>query len=242
MENEKLLRKVAIMSFKNAEQFIKDAEVLVKKRSYGHGFALAVLAEEELAKAVMYYLCAEGIFGINGKWRNDSIRHLRKQEFAFGIAFTYEMILIVEEAMDFAQRKAKGDAVKFKQIFEEKIAEILKKEEKLFASKRGDLYEHLKPFEKLQKKRERAMYVEANLQKTKITSPKDFKKSEAKQYITHVKERLEVLKDEISKKMKLQDKQVAMALMKMAVKQYTGEGKKKLLEWYGLSEKQFDVF
>jgi len=242
MKTEKPLRKVAIMSLKNAEQFIKDAEFLVKKRSYGHAFALSVLAEEELAKAVMYYLCAEGIFGINGKWRNDSIRHVRKQGFAFGIAFMYELILMIEEAMDFARRKARRDATKFKVIFEKKIAEILQKEMKLFASKRGDLYDHLKPFEKIQEKRERALYVEAKLQKGEITSPRDFKKSEAKQYISHVKERLEVLKDEINGKMKDQDKHVAMSLIKMSLNQCTDERKKKMLEWYGLPEKQFDAF
>lgn len=66
-EEEKLLRKIALLSLTNAEQYVKDAEFLVRKRSYGHAFALAVLGEEELAKAVMYYLCAEGIFGIDGK-------------------------------------------------------------------------------------------------------------------------------------------------------------------------------
>jgi len=241
-EKEKLLRKITLLSLKNAEQYINDAEVLVKKRSYGHAFALSVLAEEELAKAVMYYLCAEGIFGIEGKWRKDSLRHVRKQEFAFGIAFMYEMILIVEEALDFAQGKAKGNATRFKQIFERKIAEILQKEQKLFASKHGDVYEHLKPFEELQKKRERSMYVEADLRKREVTSPKDFKKSEAKQYIFHVQERVEVLRDEIKGKMKIQDKQVAMYLMKIALSQYDKEGKQKLLEWYGLSVEDLDKF
>jgi AbiV family abortive infection protein len=169
---EKLLRKIALLSLTNSEQYVKDAEFLVKKRSYGHAFALAVFGEEELAKAVMYYLCAEGIFGIDGKWRKNSLRHVGKQRFAFGIAFLYEIILTVEEAMDFAQKKAKRNAARFKQIFEKKIAEILQKEQKLFASKHGDIYEHLKPFEELQKKRERTMYVEANFQKMKVTSPR----------------------------------------------------------------------
>lgn len=241
-EKEKLLRKIALLSLKNAEQYITDAEVLVKKRSYGHAFALAVLGEEELAKAVMYYLCAEGIFGIEGKWRKDSLRHVRKQRFAFGIAFMYEIILIVEEAMNFAQKKAKGNTPRFGKIFEKKMAEILQKEQKLVASKHGDFYEHLKPFEELQKKREKAMYVEANLRKGEVTSPKDFKKSEAKQYISHVKERVEVLRDEIKRKMKIQDKQVAMCLMKVALSQYNEEGKQKLLEWYGLSVEDLDKF
>lgn len=165
-----------------------------------------------------------------------------KQRFAFGIAFLYEIILIVEEAMEFAQRKAKRNAARFKQIFEKKIAEILQKEYKLFASKHGDIYERLKPFEELQRERERAMYVEANFQKMEVTSPKDFKKPEAKQYLSHVKERVEALRDEIERKMKTQDKQVAMYLMNMALSQYNEEGKQKFLEWYGLSIEDLDKF
>jgi len=74
-------------------------------------------------------------------------------------------------------------------------AKILQDEQELFASKHEDVYGHLKHFEELQKKREKAMYVEVDLQKKDNTSPKDFKKSEAKHYISHVKERVQVLKD-----------------------------------------------
>ena len=241
-EREKLLRRTAELSLKNAEQYVEDAEVLFKKRSCGHAFALAVLAEEELAKAVMYHLCAEGIFGVEGRWRRDSLHHIRKQQFAFGIAFMYELRLMVEEAVELAERKAKKDAKKFKRVLQEKMTEILQDEQELFASKHGDVYEHLKHFEELQKKREKAMYVEVDLQKKDNTSPKDFKKSEAKQYISHVKERVQVLKDEIPRKMKLRNKQWAMYLMKMRVNQFNEEGKKKLLEWYGLSTEDLDKF
>jgi len=231
-----------MLSLKNAEQYVKDAEVLLRKRSFGHAFALAVFAEEELAKAVMYHLCAEGIFGIEGKWRKDSLRHMGKQQFAFGIAFLYELSLIAEEAVEFAERKAKKNTEKFKRILERKVAKILQKEQDRFASRHGEVYEHLKHFEELQKKREKAMYIEANLQKKEVTSPKDFKKSEVKQYISHVKERVEVLKDEIRTKMKLQDKQRAMLLFKMRLTEFNEEGKKKLLEWYGLSIEDLDKF
>jgi AbiV family abortive infection protein len=241
-EKEKFLRKVAVLCLKNAERYIKDAEILIKKRSSGHAFALAVFAEEELAKAVMYHLCAEGIFGVEGKWRKDTLKHERKQQFAFGIAFVYEMYLVIEEAVEFAERKAKKDAAKFMQIFEKRVAEILQREQELFASKHGEAYQHLKHFEELQKKREKAMYVEVDLQRDEVTCPKDFKKSEAKQYIFHVDERIEALKDEIKEKVKFRDKQVAMSLIKMRLSQFKEEEKRKLLEWYGLSIKDLDRF
>lgn len=237
-----MLRRIAVLCWKNAEQYVKDAEVLIKKRSYGHAFALAVLAEEELSKAVMYYLCSEGIFGIEGGWRRDSLRHVRKQNFAFGIAFLYEISLIVEEAVEYAQRKAKRNGREFNQILEKKMAEIIQKEQKLFASNQGDVYEHLRHFEELQKKREKAMYVEANLQKKEGTSPRDFNKSESRQYVSHVKERVDVLRDEITEKMKPRDRQLAMYFMKMRLSQFVPKEKTELLKWYGLSNEDLDKF
>ena len=241
-EKEKFLRKVAVLCLENAERYVKDAEILIKKRSYGHGFALAVFAEEELAKAVMYRLCAEGVFGMEGKWRRDTLKHERKQEFAFGMAFMYEQILMIEDAIEFAKRKAKGDALKFNQFFENRIAEILREEQKLFASKRGEAYEHLRHFEELQRKREKAMYVEVDLQGETTSCPTDFKKSEAKQYLSHVEERVDALKDEIKGKMKPQDKQRAMFFMKKRLSMLDEETKRKQLEWYGLSMEYLDKF
>jgi len=40
----------------NAERFIEDAELLIEDDSYGHAFALAILAEEELVKASIYHI------------------------------------------------------------------------------------------------------------------------------------------------------------------------------------------
>jgi AbiV family abortive infection protein len=145
-EKEKFLRKVAVLCLKNAERYVEDAKILIKKRSSGHAFALAVFAEEELAKAIMYHLCAEGIYGVEGKWREDIFLHKRKQQFAFGIASVYEMILMMEEASEFARRKAKGEVSEAKQIYEKKIAELYQKEQTAFASRRGEAYEHLKVF------------------------------------------------------------------------------------------------
>jgi len=231
---EKLPRKVSLESLKNSEQYIKDAKILAKKRSYGHAFALAVFAEEELAKAVMYHLCTEGIFGINGKWRKDSLRHDKKQIFASWLAFLYELSLMAEEAAGFAQRKGKKEPQKIKQLYESKMDELIRREQRAFDREKGDVYKHLKPFEKLQKRREEAMYVGINLKDRKVTSPSDFKKSETREYISDVEERIEVLKDEITRKMKPQEKQAAITNIKERLERCTNEERRKLLEWYGL--------
>ena len=234
------LRKVAKESLKNAEQFIDDAEILFKMKSYGHAFALAVLGEEELAKAIMYSIAAEGIIGIKGKWAKVLRKHLWKQSIAISIVIMYELILMLEEAADSAKKKSKGNVRRFKQIWKEKFSEILQEEAKLAAQERGEFFEHLEPFARLQLKREKAMYVDADLKELKISSPRKFKKSNAKRHISHVKERLEILKHEIGRKMDALDKEMAHSVMKIVLGNKSEEQKKKLLEWYGLSEKELE--
>ena len=135
-EQEVFLRKVAKESFKNSERFVKDAEILLKKKSYAHAFALAVLAEEELAKAAMYGNAADGTVGVGGKWRKDlSKHHTIKQTIAFGIAFRYELMLIAEDAADFAAKRAKGDAKKFRETYEKKYKELKRSLQKKKAKK-----------------------------------------------------------------------------------------------------------
>lgn len=238
VEQRNFLRKVAKESLENAEQFVDDAKVLFRKKSYGHAFALAVLGEEELAKAIMYSNAAEGLIGIKGKWREDLHKHKWKQIIAFTIAMMYELILILEEAADFAKKKSKGDDRMFKQIFEKKAVQILQKEDRLFAHRKGEVFEHLELFGELQRKREKAMYVDANLKELKISSPKKIKRSTAKRYISHVKERLEILSHEIGSKMSVSEKEMARSIIKMILSKSEGKQRKKLLEWYGISEKE----
>jgi len=237
---ENFLRKVAKESFRNAEQFINDAEILFKKKSYGHAFALAVLGEEEMAKGIMYSNAVDGTIGIKGKWRRDLHRHKWKQAIALSVATMYEVVLILEEAADFAKKKSEGNNEMFKQIFETKVVEILQEEEKLIAEGRGDMFTHIKPFEELQRERETAMYVEADLKEQKISSPRKFKKSKAKRYISHVKERLETLKHEVGKRKSVTDREVGREIIRMMLSKSEGEQKKKLLEWYGITEKELE--
>jgi len=150
---EVFLRKVAKESMRNAEQFIDDAEALLRKKSYGHAFALAVLGEEEMAKGIMY-----------------------------------------SNAVD----------------------------------------------EGLQRERENAMYVEADLKEQRISSPRRFRKSKAERYISDVKDRLEILKHEVGKRKSVADREVGREIIRMMLSKSEGEQKKKLLEWYGITEKELE--
>jgi AbiV family abortive infection protein len=61
----KELENCANLSLENAEQYIKDAELLIENSSFGHAYAFAILAYEELGRTV---IC---IFGILGCWFTD---------------------------------------------------------------------------------------------------------------------------------------------------------------------------
>jgi len=235
------LRKTARESLKNAEQFLNDAEILFKSKSYGHAFALAVLGEEELVKAIMYSIAVDGIIGIMGKWRRDLRQHKWKQAIAFWVALTYELILMLKGAWDFAKMKSEGNNERFMEIFEKKALETIQEEEKLAARRIGELFEHIEPFEELQKKRENAMYVDANLKELRINSPRKFKRTKAKRYICNVKERLEIVKQEIGKRRSAKDIEVERSLIRMVLDKAEEEQKKRLLEWYGISERDLRV-
>jgi len=49
----KELENCANLSLENAEQYIKDAELLIENSSFGHAYAFAILAYEELGKTLM---------------------------------------------------------------------------------------------------------------------------------------------------------------------------------------------
>src|SRR6266571_8555454 len=57
-QDEILLNRLAEAAVSNAEVLLADARTLHERNSYGHAFALAVLAEEELGKATVLWLAA----------------------------------------------------------------------------------------------------------------------------------------------------------------------------------------
>jgi len=152
----------------------------------------------------------------------------------------YELVLILDEAADFAKKKSEGNNERFGKIFETKAVEILQEEEKLIAEGRGAMLTHFEPFEGLQRERENAMYVEADLKEQRISSPRRFRKSKAERYISDVKDRLEILKHEVGKRKSVADREVGREIIRMMLSKSEGEQKKKLLEWYGITEKELE--
>ena len=76
------------MSLENAEQWIKDATLLLDNSSFGHASALLRFACEELAKAYLCWLSSERIFPIENKTvRNAFEQHETKNQVIIGVIY-----------------------------------------------------------------------------------------------------------------------------------------------------------
>lgn len=81
-----LYSKATKMSLENAEQWIKDAELLIENLSFGHASALLRFACEELAKAYICWLSSERIFPIENKVVRDAFKkHEIKNQVIIGL-------------------------------------------------------------------------------------------------------------------------------------------------------------
>jgi AbiV family abortive infection protein len=77
------------MSLESAEQWIKDATLLLDNSSFGHASALLRFACEEIAKAYLCWLSAEGIFPIDNKIVIDAFKyHETKNQVIIGVFST----------------------------------------------------------------------------------------------------------------------------------------------------------
>src|SRR2546422_2525101 len=65
-----LYQRIADASSANARQLVRDAERLASAGSRGHASSLAILSIEESAKAIVYYLAAQGVYRIVKKKPN----------------------------------------------------------------------------------------------------------------------------------------------------------------------------
>lgn len=78
----RLYSKAAKLSLENAEQWLKDAKLLLEHGSFGHADALIRLAVEEAVKALVCWLTSERIWPIENKVVRDVFRHHKvKNEF-----------------------------------------------------------------------------------------------------------------------------------------------------------------
>jgi len=62
----------------NAAQFLRDADILGRTRSFRHACGLIALAEEEMAKALILSVCASGILAHRGWFKLAFEKHSDK--------------------------------------------------------------------------------------------------------------------------------------------------------------------
>lgn len=193
---QRFLRKAVQACLDNVEQYIKDAQLLVENGSYGHGFAFAVLGEEELSKAWIYHMCSEGLLSISfikkvGKTRHS---HIRKQVMAGTLALTYKFIEFFKGIVESSWEEGGEDVRKRFEIarkeLKEKTDDIRKNKEKY----RHRFFQSFERIATLEEDKERGLYVDVKVEEGVLSSPKSLEKDMVEKHLAHVKDTFEFLK------------------------------------------------
>jgi AbiV family abortive infection protein len=193
---EKLLKEAVQACLSNAEQYLKDAEILFENGSYGHSFALTVLGEEELSKAYIYHMCSEELLPLDlikklGRFRGS---HRRKQTIAATITFTRGITQFFENLIESSKREAEGNRNKSLKIAKKKLqetTEYLKKNKDELGSR---MLQFFNKFATLEEDKHKGMYVDAKIEEGVLTSPQSQEKDTVKEELSQFRKMLEFLK------------------------------------------------
>lgn len=138
------------LSFENAEQWIKDAKLLIKNSSYGHANALLRFGCEEIAKAYVCWLTSEKILPIDNTLVEDVFwNHVVKNEVILGILL---MAHWISKNPEWKEKKYEDF-----ELSEEQIIEFSKQFEAMVKS--------------TNRMRQKAMYVDVDAETKEITNP-----------------------------------------------------------------------
>lgn len=169
---------------KNAEQFIKDAQLLRSKNSLGHAYSLAVLGLEEIARFWIIFFIYMNFY------TEDSIevelantKHVFKQRFAWSI-FSSLIIIVWLETSEYKEEIAilveELNAGKISyEAYEKKFNRLLKEESQKSPSASNvlRLEKEIKKlnadYQIVEKKRKRGLYVEYDISEKQIKSTPD---------------------------------------------------------------------
>jgi len=207
--SEKVLKEAVTLCLDNAEQYIKDAEALVKISSYGHAFALAVLAEEELAKAYVCYIHAESGLEIKGRWRRSLTEHRAKQAIQAGFAFWYKLASTMLDIIDSVRREVEQGDISENQAKDRlwrRMAEYPKRMEEEGSPESIEWDEYLKWFKTMREDKERGLYVDIDFKRGRLSSPRSLTIDEVKKYLSQIKERFEITKFIVNQPLSPSDK------------------------------------
>jgi len=138
------------LSLENAEQWIKDAKLLIKNSSFGHASALLRFACEETAKAYVCWLTSEKILPIDNTVVEDVFwNHTVKNEVILGVLLLVHWI----------NENPKWKEMKYEdfELSKEQIIELSKQFEAMLKS--------------TNRMRQKAMYIDVNAETKEITNP-----------------------------------------------------------------------
>jgi len=143
-----LYAKAMKMSLENAEQWIKDAKLLMKHGRFGHASALLRFALEETAKAYICWFTSEGIWPLENKPIRDVFQYHRVKSQVFLGLFSYVTWL---SKWNFSLKRAIEE---MPEPSDEEILEAYEEFEEMITG--------------AEKMRQRAIYVDVNLEKKRL--------------------------------------------------------------------------
>lgn len=194
-------KEAAWLCVENAEQFIKDSELLITNKSYGHALSLAFLADEELAKATLFFVLAQGRIELDDQVLKEVLKLITKHSFKQGLQAESEFFHIIflpllEEisklVKDFQEspRILDPEAVK-----KEIVSRYMQKAEKIREER--VIENRTKWFKDPDSMKQRGFYVDFD-DEGRPVSPKEIPQGYAQEYLDQVKMRLDRTKTALS--------------------------------------------
>jgi len=157
-----LFSRATELSLKNAEQWIKDAKLLIENLSFGHASALLRFSCEEIAKAYVCWFTSEKMWPIENKVVRDIFRdHLVKNEVMLGLLFT-AMWISKHNLQELTERRFEPS--------DEDIIEAYEEWEDIVVS--------------TEKMRQKAIYVDVNVEKEEVETPLTISEKEVRSILT----------------------------------------------------------
>jgi len=201
VQDEIILNKLAEAAVVNAEHLLVDAESLQDRASFGHGFALAVLAEEELGKASVLWLAGldktskftlDGKVILGGRIYEPFGSHPMKQAVQLGPAFL--------ESLFMPTLKDLLDQLKIGSLNPDAVMEAVDKHFAELTRDPDHWLETLKPLIELgglEREKQSGLYVD--YRKGNILEPGDFPGDRCKQLVQRVSSEIQVTREYMSK-------------------------------------------
>jgi AbiV family abortive infection protein len=167
------------------EQYITDAEILIKNESYGHAFALTVLGEEELAKAFIYYGCSEELLPeyLVERVGRGYMSHIQKQSMAEILGMTFKILELFQSIAKSTVEESGGDLKKRRLLIRSKLDEAIAD-----LGNKDKIHDRIQDFLErvatIEEDKEIGLYVDV---RTVLSSPKLIQKDKAERHLADIR-------------------------------------------------------